>query len=61
MIVENKYYLVHNDSEVILKGGPHTGEISTIRDIEVFNTEVEMEDRITTLGLIDIVSELEDE
>lgn len=50
MIVNNKWWLVYDGSKYIASGW-HTGEIATIKTLEVFDTESEMLDRADELNV----------
>ena len=45
----NRWLIVHKDGELLSKG--KAGQVTTPWDMEDFDTELEMEDRIVSLGL----------
>ena len=55
--VISKYVLVHDGEKVIVKQYNKNQETVTTKNLETFDTEQEMEDRIIELGLVDLVDE----
>jgi hypothetical protein len=58
-LLSDNYVIVHDKTNVLSKTHNVNQETVSINTIEVFGTELEMQDRIVELGLIDLPVEEE--